>query len=373
MKSMSELIQSVKDEKLKKVAEDLKEKLSNVGRIITEKRKKGEQVTENESASLKKSLSGYVKKGLSATLVSAMLASMLSGCDVLLTEVERGTGEIETAVAESTSDSMSPKEKFDEIYNVEEGDDNFRNEVYRNGLDEEYGMVGILSEVNFEELLTESKYSDYLDQLYSTMLQRCQSGEAFDEPSMQYYERFVAAIGQVANGEKGATVLTSETDEWKNLVLISTQNFAIRTENKTTGKLYLTGFANGEFKNDLKIVDESVVALANSMLQDNEEYTELVGGLQKEFWGMILRDALDPDSKVFSGNIEMAIDLELSRSDGKVAVDTRLKSLNFIKEGEERPTSMIRVETNYMELMIKQYISDVRAQQIRDNANQELN
>lgn len=370
MKSMSELIQSVKDEKLKKVAEDLKEKLANVGRTIAEKRKKGEQVTENESASLKKSLSGYVKKGLSVALVSAMLVSMLSGCDELIEALNESSSE--SAMTEIGGTVIGDVgNEYVTVYDGGAGLFDEAEEVYNNGVNGEYGLDGMFSELNVEELILNSRYSTYLDRMYENLQERCNNNEAFDGSDKEYVDKYIAGIGQVANGEKGPIVLTIKKDEWENKVLMSKNTFAIRTKNTDTGKLYLTGFVKGEFKDDLNMVDERVEELAKSITQDQEGYEENIASMQKSFWGMILRDALDPNSNAFSGKFRLTIDYSYSRNE-KI-FDTKLKTIKHCEDGSSLPNYVLEVDSGPYMQDINAIINEVEMKQIADNANQQLN
>ena len=88
MRTMDEIIGSIKDEKLRNFALGLQKKLEVAQNAIVKKTKKGQAVSNAEKEALKNSVANYTEKNrvlipktVATLLASALLVSMLASCD----------------------------------------------------------------------------------------------------------------------------------------------------------------------------------------------------------------------------------------------------------------------------------------------------
>ena len=297
MKTMTEIVESIKNEKLKEVARDLQAKLENAKNAIVQKRNSGEKVTRTESSALKTSALGYVKKGLSLALVTAMLTTMLASCDELIGPgVDTGTSEEQTT---------------EEYY-----------EVYENGLHPKFELGGPFKEMNFIKMLSDGHEKKSLEKEMEAFHKRMDKGQAFKDAEKSKKDALVASIENILNQEYDRCAVFKlshppmDENEYKydHAIIVADKEMYLLTSDNEEEGYYVTGFVDGKFRDDLDMLDANLEGYVDAYLANGVNYDMAVQNAKASFFHILLTETINKNSRYYSGDIDCGVNWSFDRA-----------------------------------------------------------
>lgn len=311
---------------------------------------KGKEVTGAEKSDIKTLTANYAenKRGnipqmVAGILAATMLASMLASCD----EITGSTlpGEDTTAV-ESGEQTTVPEEevniqKYDKLKVEDVGEvtiDGMEVSVHDIGL-------GLLKVFDYKDIMTfGSSYSSALMTKYNEIMAN-PSNYNFEDDAIT-----CMALNRVANPQEKRDNISLGFEEkvcgWKHNIVSTNYNFALESTD-SQGNVYLTGFVNGKYENDLGLIDADTIKILKAMAKIYS-YNDIVNAVRLEFFSAIyVYDEV-------LGNKQISQDFKVS-TEGKPWND-----VDFINRTYKLGKLFIRNErsTYYIDIMPNYEVSD---------------
>ena len=316
MKTMTEIVDSIKNEKVRAVALDLKEKLENAKVAIIEKRRAKQQLSKDEERSLKTSAYGYVKKGLSVALVTAMLTTCLASCNENFGQGNEGGANA-----------------FEESY---EG-----YVPYINELSKRHNLDGPFKEMDYKNMMLRNEKAEELRSKLDDFHKRAEAGNIGAEGEISKRDGFLAFIDGVLNQEDGkcAVIRLSRpeseqySDDYQHAIIIENDAFYMLSVHNGVDGYFVTGLVDGEFRNDMGLCSSRLDDTIVYYMTHNYTYEGMLENAKMSFLNILLEECSSDKSPYFSGTMKYDGNLEYNQETKSVNADLTSIDL-FDKDGK---------------------------------------
>ncbi|MBE6558348.1 MAG: hypothetical protein E7661_04990 [Ruminococcaceae bacterium] len=249
-------------------------------------------------------LGGFIKRGLPLILAVLQLTSMLASCDELGNNPGQGNHGTtnETAVGSVEGEHTEDKN---------ESSNQHEQEVYptiKNPELERYGLNGFFAGLQFEDVFVTMSSREYLERNFNDLLKKMEGPERVDSAT----DRYTFWLGKMAYDYYENVILDIYLDErqfnpqYKSILVITEDHdFALISEDLTSSDKFVTGFAKGEFRNDLGMCSDIGVEQINRMI-DTIGYENVSDGVRQSFFGTLLMVGHDYSNRFRYGYIQLS-------------------------------------------------------------------
>ena len=289
MKSMEEIIGSLKDINLKNFALGLQEKLKDAKDAIIQKKKIGQSVSAEESAELKKSVTGYAEKNrksvpqkVALLLAATMLTAMLASCDANVSQGGEDDGKNKKPVITEPVDDFEYPDDLEIPAQIE-------------GFDEDkYGFGLPFAKIDFNEWIRAGVGSAGLDELDEKLGMYSSANEISSMVKKADYVRYrngliLAGLDNEYERRNVAFVLDMENAEdsygWTHTFVSTSDDLAVVSKD-ADGNYYVTGLVDGEIRSDAGFMDEKTYKHAYKLISQNG-YNGALNILREELFGIL--------------------------------------------------------------------------------------
>ena len=275
-------------------------------------------------------------------LAVAMLTTMLASCDEISVDSSIGTTG-ETSVEDSVASAEPSVE-----------DSAVTDEPYNNGISELYGLTGFFSELSYKDLITNTSNSNYnyvIDNYEKTMKNFKEGKITYSELTSEQSD--IIGIGQILSGEKGGVILNIDTNEWNHKIITTENDFFMISQDLASGRSCITGLYDNQFYNELGMNSEESEQLTRSGIEVSGNYDKVVQRLKGEFWGRVLKEAIDENNRDYSGTVEIG----MLRSSDNNNITIRIVSIDVLDADGNEVLSM-DIKTGYHDEQLKKIVKD---------------
>lgn len=271
MKTMTQIVESIKNAELRAFAIKLQQKLEQAKNAIVSKKKK---VSGAEQSALRNSVSkfadanrGKLPQKVAGLLALTMLTTMLASCDELDGPgFGRPGGEGTT-----TSENIGSDEGYEKL------------------LASELGLFGVLKELDFAYLYYSEEGQEFLDEYYAKFLSEVEKYPG--EPDIVSYSGYNVYRNLTSESDKRLNIIWSMDSEntksdWSHTLVSTADDFALLSE--IGGQYFITGFVNGKVYDGTRGIGSKDFATLQKAVKQNG-YEETMNKCRDEFWGLMAR------------------------------------------------------------------------------------
>lgn len=242
-----------------------------------------------------KNAGGGIFRKVAAVLAAAILVTMLSSCDELTEDLVNNSPTVEDSAEgseDATFDDNNPEEdgpSDDKPTETPVAGVDFNIEVYKTLEIEDFDSepmvpfscgIGLLELLNYQSIMTESTTSKDFNAVYENIIRDPYSHDWV----LEDFNR--SAIGDISyphqKRKNVSIVFKDEYFGWEHRIVSTDSNFAMESIDEN-GNIFLTGFVNGRFENDLGFINNDTIKILKEVAK-KYSYNDIVNVVRQEFF-----------------------------------------------------------------------------------------
>ena len=318
MKTMTEMVESIKNQKLRTFATKLQQKLEQARTAIISKKKK---VSEAEQSALRNSVSrfteqnrGKVSQKVAGLLALAVLTTCIASCDEVDEPGDQRPHETGDRVEGLTTET-----------NMEQ---NLEYDIPSN----DFGMYGFLAEIDFGELIGNHDNATYWEKLIEECQKKQKQNVSAGEFSMEEclaiaYNQLLIDNGRYDNVVFHINNLIPNRSGWEHKIVSTQDEFALLSKD-SKGNFYVTGLYNNEIRNDAGIINDRSEKIIVSHIKSNG-YIQTLRETKRSFFSKLIQLNMQREDGTIRSSVSTGV--SITKDPNFEATYTgNITSLNFV-------------------------------------------